>query len=429
MRRATCPTGGLPGRTSRPSWAAAAARAPGPWRPTTRTRRPSGSRRPGWPCARPPGPRPKSLWFATSRAGLPGQDERHRHRGGPAPARRRRRVRLRRRPALRHGLPDCGAARGRDAPSSSPPTCATGCRRAATSPPAATPVRPSLVGEGPDVLAEFVAAASATDEFTDRWRAPGDRTSKLWEERFGENRYLALGQDALARALKAAGLEAGDIGRLVVTGMHGRAVAGLAKKLGLGEAVVADDLALERGPERDGPPAPGAGRDAGVAGGGRARRPGTVVVAAAPGRRGRRRRVAHDRGAGRLAARRGPWPTQVAGGAPITYAKFLAWRGQLQPEPPRRPEPARVSSTAAHRNEEWKFGFVGSKDRSSGAVHLPPSRVSMAGGAVDDMEPVPWPTPSARSSPPPSTGWPTRRARPSCSPSSTSTAAAATRSS
>ena len=85
------------------------------------------------------------------------------------------------------------------------------------------------------MLAELVATASATDEFTDRWRAPGDRTSKLWEERFGENRYLALGQDALARALKAAGLEAGDIGRLVVTGMHGRAVSGLVKKLGLAE--------------------------------------------------------------------------------------------------------------------------------------------------------------------------------------------------
>ena len=66
-----------------------------------------------------------------------------------------------------------------------------------------------LVGEGSGVLAELVATASATDEFTDRWRAPGDRTSKLWEERFGENRYLALGQDALARALKSAGVRVG----------------------------------------------------------------------------------------------------------------------------------------------------------------------------------------------------------------------------
>ena len=44
-----------------------------------------------------------------------------------------------------------------------------------------------LVGDGPGVLAEVVATASATDEFTDRWRSPGDRVSKLWEERFGEN--------------------------------------------------------------------------------------------------------------------------------------------------------------------------------------------------------------------------------------------------
>jgi uncharacterized OB-fold protein len=83
-----------------------------------------------------------------------------------------------------------------------------------------------------------------------------------------------------------------------------------------------------------------------------------------------------------------PIADQIAGATDIPYSKFLTWRGQLSPEPPRRPEPARVSSTAAHRNEDWKFGFVGSKDRSSGAIHLPPSRVSMEGGAVDDMEPL-----------------------------------------
>src|SRR5262249_11504730 len=99
-----------------------------------------------------------------------------------------------------------------------------------------------LVGEGDDVVVELAASASASDEFTDRWRAPGDRVSKLWEERFGENRYLALGREALDRALKAAGLEAGDLARLVVTGMHGRAVSGLVKKLSLADGVVADDL-------------------------------------------------------------------------------------------------------------------------------------------------------------------------------------------
>jgi uncharacterized OB-fold protein len=236
------------------------------------------------------------------------------------------------------------------------------------------------------VLAELVATASATDEFTDRWRAPGDRTSKLWEERFGENRYLALGQDALARALKSAGLEAGDIGRLVVTGMHGRAVSGLIKKLGLGESVSVDDLTASVGQSGTAHPLlvlasalesmTAAGAPSGTA---------VVALHLADGADAVVLRTT-DALVGWQPAR--PVTDQVASGAPITYAKFLAWRGQLQPEPPRRPEPARVSSTAAYRNEEWKFGFVGSKDRSSGAVHLPPSRVSMEGGAVDDMEPV-----------------------------------------
>ena len=243
-----------------------------------------------------------------------------------------------------------------------------------------------LVGEGSGVLADFVATASATDEFTDRWRAPGDRTSKLWEERFGENRYLALGQDALARALKSAGAQAGDVGRLLVTGMHGRAVSGLVKKLGLDESVVVDDLAASVGQSGTAHPLLAlAGALEAMAG--EATPAGTILVALhlADGADAVVLRTTEALTTWRPAR---TVAEQVANGAPLPYSKFLAWRGQLQPEPPRRPEPARVSSSAAYRNEEWKFGFVGSKDRSSGAVHLPPSRISMEGGAVDDMEPV-----------------------------------------
>src|SRR5580658_276411 len=99
-----------------------------------------------------------------------------------------------------------------------------------------------LIGEGEGVLAELASVASASDEFTDRWRSPGDRVSKLWEERFGENRYLELGRDAFGRGLKAAGLEPGDVVRVAVTGMHGRAVSSVAKKLGVNEGAVVDDL-------------------------------------------------------------------------------------------------------------------------------------------------------------------------------------------
>ena len=58
-------------------------------------------------------------------------------------------------------------------------------------------------------------------------------------------------------------------------------------------------------------------------------------------------------------------------------------------EPPNRLLPNRPSAAAAHRRDDWKFGFVGSRDRSSGMVHLPPARVSEKGGAVDDMDEVP----------------------------------------
>lgn len=78
-----------------------------------------------------------------------------------------------------------------------------------------------------------------------------------------------------------------------------------------------------------------------------------------------------------------------AGNASLPYAKFLSWRGVMPINPPNRPEPARSSASAAGRSIDWKFGFVGSVDRSTGAVHMPPARVSFVGGAVDEMDPLP----------------------------------------
>jgi uncharacterized OB-fold protein len=81
--------------------------------------------------------------------------------------------------------------------------------------------------------------------------------------------------------------------------------------------------------------------------------------------------------------------TQVEQGGDLPYGKFLSWRQMVTVEPPRRPEPARVSGAAAGRSEDWKLGFVGSKDRTTGALHLPPARVSMDSGSLDDMEAAP----------------------------------------
>jgi hypothetical protein len=67
-----------------------------------------------------------------------------------------------------------------------------------------------------------------------------------------------------------------------------------------------------------------------------------------------------------------PVAGQLDAGAPVGYGTYLAWRGMLRVEPPRRPEPARPSASAAWRNREWKFGFVGSVGED-GVTRLPPS--------------------------------------------------------
>ena len=78
-----------------------------------------------------------------------------------------------------------------------------------------------------------------------------------------------------------------------------------------------------------------------------------------------------------------PLATQIESAGPVSYGQFLRWRGMLDVQPPNRPEPARTSSSAAVRREDWKYGFVGSKGEISGTLPLPPARVS-----IDPADPI-----------------------------------------
>lgn len=241
-----------------------------------------------------------------------------------------------------------------------------------------------LLGEdeaGP-VIAEFLGAGTANEEFIDRWRLPGDTRSKQWEERFGEIKYLPLGQQAFDGALKASDLSVDQVDKLVITGAQTRATRALTGRLGVDKEKVVDDLSRSVGWTGTAHPAlllTSALEQA---------KPGEVIVV-----------LSLTDGADALVFRttdaiKGWKPartieTQIAASAVVPYGKFLAWRGTVKLEGPRRPEPGRISAAIAGRREDWKYGFVGSKDRSSGAVHLPPAHVSMKGGAVDDMDPIP----------------------------------------
>ena len=237
-----------------------------------------------------------------------------------------------------------------------------------------------LVGDGDDLLGEFLGTGSATREFLDRWRVPGELRTHGWEERFGEQRYAALAGAAWSAALAEAGVEAADVAKVAIVGPQARAAAGLSKQLGAAGVEVVDSLAGSVG---------FSGAAHGLlllthlletASAGQV----VALVSMADGA---------DAFVLRATGRAAAAPTvaeQAAGGDDsLAYAKYLAWRGVLPMNPPNRPEPARMSASAAERRLDWKYGFVGSKDHESGALHLPPARVSFVGGNVDDMEPAP----------------------------------------
>ncbi len=213
---------------------------------------------------------------------------------------------------------------------------------------------------GPDtpgrpLLAELIGRASVSEEFVDRWRVPGDARSRQWEERFGETRYGPLGAEAAKAALEAAGLGAEGVHTVVVAGPHARAVKQVGGKVSAGTVHgLADDLSATVGNA-------GAAQLALVLA--------AVLDAAEPGQVILALSLADGadafvfRATDAIAAHQ-PSPSvaaQIAAGNAdpgLPYLKFLSWTGQATVQPPNRPEPARVSASAAARNEEWKYGLV-----------------------------------------------------------------------
>ena len=229
-------------------------------------------------------------------------------------------------------------------------------------------------------LAEPVAHASATAEFLERWRLPGDPASRQWEERFGEHVYVPLGEAAVTDALKRAGVTAPAVNHWIIAGPHARAGKRLAASVGATKGTVADDLGAVIG--NTGTAHAGlllanaldtAPSDQLIA-----------VVSLADGCD-----VTIWRTTAAIAARRpaASLAQQLAGGGQVSYPTFLTWRGFLRREPPRRPDPQAPEAPPAARAEAWKFAFTGSRCMACGARHLPPQRVCVKCHAVDRMAP------------------------------------------
>lgn len=228
-----------------------------------------------------------------------------------------------------------------------------------------------LFADGPPPLVDVLADASASQEFLDRWRTPGAPAARVWEERFGESAYLPSAKAVVTDACKAAGITLDEVDHLVVTGPHGRAARAVRSWAGLPGEKVADDLTSRLGNPGTAQPglvlthvldraAPGEvvllvhladGADA-------------VVLRATPALEAYRQR----RGAS--------LEDQLArSSAALTYERFVSWRGQLDREAPRRPDPEAPAAPVSFRREPWKFAFAASRCSTCGTRHLPPARV------------------------------------------------------
>lgn len=229
-----------------------------------------------------------------------------------------------------------------------------------------------VFGPADDSVAEVLGTASLTEEFLDRWRSPGSVAGAQWEERFGFERYAPLVERAVKTVLAEAGLDRADH---VVVVSGNSAVAKRATSLvpGGGSITVS-------------PIGYAGAASAGVALADaldRARAGETIMLVSASDGAD----VILLRATDRIADRRQSVPVaeQLTSGRAVPYPTYLNWRGLIDREPPRRPEPDRVSGPAATRNSAWKFALSGSRCRSCGFVHLPPARVCKKCGAVDRM--------------------------------------------
>ncbi|HVU72426.1 MAG TPA: OB-fold domain-containing protein [Mycobacteriales bacterium] len=233
-----------------------------------------------------------------------------------------------------------------------------------------------------DVVAELVATASVSEEFLDRWRIPGETGSRTWEERFGEGEYVKLADHAVADVLKAANLAPGDVDAVGVAGPNLRAV-----------KVVAGSLAKQTGATGDSTDLLDLVGNAGAAHVG-------LVLADLLDKAGPNQLLlllsladGADaflfRTTERLPGARGTSLRDgLAATRPLLYPTYLLWRGLLDREPPRRPDPVRPSAPYAGRNADYKFAFSGGTCRACGTIQFPLPRVCLRCRAVDQFDPI-----------------------------------------
>lgn len=231
-------------------------------------------------------------------------------------------------------------------------------------------------GDGP-LAATLLGGAGMTRELLERWRLPGERHPNVWDERFTAEELLELLRATAAAALADAGLE--QVDHVVVACANQRVAKPARKALGAaGADAEVEALVGHAGAAHVGVLLADALDRA---------KPGeTILVASAADGADAFVLRAEE---GVAAARRGPSVRdQLAARTPISYDRYLRWRGILEIKGAPRPDPQAPASPPMLRRSDWKYGLVGERCRACGVISTPPGRVCPSCGKHDEFEPV-----------------------------------------
>ncbi|HVN83222.1 MAG TPA: OB-fold domain-containing protein [Candidatus Binatia bacterium] len=236
-----------------------------------------------------------------------------------------------------------------------------------------------VTGPDTDAIARVIGRASATIEILDTWRLPDDRFVRQWEERFTADTLGPAIAETTKRALQSGGIDPATLTAVILDGTNPRSMAALPKALGLTPEQIADTLAATVG--RSGCAHAGLLLARALDGA----KPGDriLVVCEADGVDALVLEVTDAIKPAPPVRKVDRWIASKRND--LAYNTYLKWRGILPFEPPRRPDPERPAAPPMRRHERWKLAFVGSRCTQCQTGHLPPQRVCVKCGAVDQM--------------------------------------------
>jgi 3-hydroxy-3-methylglutaryl CoA synthase len=243
-----------------------------------------------------------------------------------------------------------------------------------------------LLGTGPAV-ARCLGAHSLTDDFVDHYRTEEQPYDYGWEERWVRDEgYGKLVPEAVHTLLGQLGADASNIAHFIMPSAFGGLAAAMARKLGIPEQAVTDDMSARVG-------------DSGVA------HPLLMLASVLQhGRAGERILVVgFGQGcdvllfeatgpAGATAARNAVDGALARGRTDDNYLRFLSFNRELDIEWGKRAEiDNRTALSAQYRLSDMVLGFVGGRCKVTGTVEFPRSRISVFPGArnIDTQEDLP----------------------------------------